>query len=86
MKQNMGQPRVINEIGNMSSYVTSLATVLEKSGGWKESSLLLADYIYLFHNILYCIHSKLSCPDKYFCNPVYSFRISKACVMEKGFI
>lgn len=87
IKQNMGQPRVINEMGNMSSYVTHLVTVLEGSGGWKESWLYYSIIIFIcFVFILYCIHSKLSCPDRYFCNPVYSFHNSKACVMEKGFI
>lgn len=50
----MGQRRVINEMGNMSSYVTCLATVLEESKGWKESWLLFDDCIYLF-----CIYSVL---------------------------
>lgn len=40
-----------------------------------------ADCIYMFH-----IYSALSSPDRYFCNPIYSFHNSQACVMEKGFI
>lgn len=52
VKQNMGQARVINEMGNMSLDVTRL--VLEESGEWKEPWLVFADGIYSFH-----IHSVL---------------------------
>lgn len=37
--------------------------------------------LYLFH-----IYSALSCPGGYYCDPTFSLRNSKACVMEKGFI
>lgn len=36
-----------------------------------------------FIYILYCTHSKLSCPGKYVCNPVYPFSNSRAFAMEK---
>lgn len=53
-----------------------------------EGLLVLVWWLVLiwFVFILHCIHSKLSCPDRYFCNPVYSFHNSKARAMEKGFI